>query len=115
MSFFCLFFRQVVGPKPQHQVRHGLFLVDASGYRSTSEFAAQIDFIKSIAKRLNVSPGGTRAGVVLYDSDPQMSIGLDDYSTFPEFYALLDDLSLQGGGRELHKVNTVVWADHQVK
>ena len=52
-----------------------------------------------------MSPNGTRAGVILYDSDPQLRIGLDDYSTFSEFYTLLSDLSLQSGGRELHKVN----------
>ena len=103
-SWHLIVFSQPVGTKPQ--VRHGLFLVDSSGYRSTSQFAFQIDFIKSIAKRLYVSPTGTRAGVILYDSEPQLSITLDDYNTIPEFYALLDGLSLQGGGRELHKVRS---------
>ena len=64
--------------------------MDSSGFRSSSEFTAQIDFIKSIAKRLDVSPNGTRAGVILYGSQPQLSIGLDNYETIPEFYALLD-------------------------
>ena len=81
-------------------------MVDSSGFRSSNEFAAQIDFIKSIAKRLDVSPNGTRAGVILYGSQPQLSIGLDNYKTIPEFYALLDGLSRQGGGRQLHKVDS---------
>lgn len=78
--------------------------MDSSGFRSSSEFTAQIDFIKSIAKRLDVSPNRTRAGVILYGSQPQLSIGLDNYETIPEFYALLDGLSRQDGGRQLHKV-----------
>lgn len=83
-----------------------MFLVDSSAYRSISEFAGQIDFIKSIAKRLNVSPTGTRAGVILYGGDnPQLSVGLGDYSTLQEFYTLLGDLTFGRGGRELHKVN----------
>ena len=79
--------------------------MDSSRYRSASDFAAQIDFIKSIAKRLGVSSNGSRAGVIMYDSQPQLSIGFDNYKTIPEFYALLDGLSRQGSGRALHKVN----------
>ena len=79
--------------------------MDSSGYRSPSEFAAQIAFIKSIAKRLDVSANGTRAGVILYHTLPQLSIGLNKDNTLPEFYTLLDGLSRQGGERELHKVN----------
>ena len=90
--------------EPIPQLRHGLFLVDSSGFLSTNEFTAQIDFIKAIVKRLDVSPNGTRAGVVLYSSPPQLAIGLDRYKTVPELYALLDGLSRQGGIRELHKV-----------
>ena len=99
-----LVFSQLVGAKPQNRVRHGLFLVDSSGYRSPSEFATQINFIKSIAKHLDVSPNGTRAGVILYHAQPQLSIGLNEYNALPEFYALLDGLSQQGGERELHEV-----------
>lgn len=88
------------------KVRHGLFLVDSSAYRSKSEYEGQIDFIKSIAKRLNVSPTGTRAGVILYGDDPQLSVGLDDYNTLQEFYSLLDDLKFQRGGRSFHKVTS---------
>ena len=80
--------------------------MDSSGLRSTDEFAAQIDFIKAIAKRLDVSPNGTRTGVVLYNSPPQLAVGLDEYKTVPDLYALLDSLSRQGGQRELHKVST---------
>lgn len=103
MTFF--FLSHLVGIRSQHQVRHGLFLIDSSGYRTTSEFLAQVEFIKSIAKRLDVSPNGTRAGVILYGSDPRMSIGLNDYRTFLEFYTLLDNLTWQGGEHQLHTVS----------
>ena len=52
-----------------------------------------------------MSPNGTRAGVILYGSDPQLSIGLNDYGTFLEFYTLLDNVTWQGGEHQLHKVN----------
>lgn len=105
LSWHYFFLTHLVGTRSQHQVRHGLFLVDSSVYRTTSEFLAQVEFIKSIAKRLDVSPNGTRAGVILYGSDPQLSIGLSDYGTFLEFYTLLDNLTWQGGEHQLHKVN----------
>ena len=107
MILFILlfFFSEEVGMQPSQKLRHGLFLVDSSAYRSNSEFAGQIDFIKSIAKRLNVSPTGTRAGVILYGDEPQLSVGLEQYKTLPEFYSLLDGLTFPRGGRALHKVN----------
>lgn len=102
-----LFYRFIPGRSvgPISQPRHGLFLVDSSGLRSANEFASQINFIKAIAKRLDVSPNGTRTGVIFYNNPPQLTIGLHEYKTVPELYALLDGLSLQGGGRQLHKVN----------
>lgn len=103
---YYLFLSHKIAGTPQ-KVRHGLFLVDSSAaYRSKSDFESQLDFIKSIAKRLNVSPTGTRAGVILYGDDPQLNVGLDDYNTLQEFYSLLDDLKFQRGGRSLHKVSS---------
>ena len=104
LSYYRLLSLKTAGT-PQ-KVRHGLFLVDSSAYRSKSEYESQLDFIKSISKRLNVSPSGTRAGVILYGGDPQLNVGLDDYNTLQEFYSLLDDLKFQRGGRSLHKVGS---------
>lgn len=81
--------------------------MDSSGLRSANEFASQINFIKVVAKRLDVSPNGTRAGVIFYNNPPQLTIALDKYKTVPELYTLLDGLSLQGGGRQLHKALTL--------
>lgn len=103
LSYYRLLSLKTAGT-PQ-KVRHGLFLVDSSAHRSKSEYESQLDFIKSISKRLNVSPSGTRAGVILYGGDPQLNVGLDDYNTLQEFYSLLDDLKFPRGGRSLHKVS----------
>ena len=103
--YIIVFISLKIAGTPQ-KIRHGLFLVDSSAFRSKSEYVGQLDFIKSIAKRLNVSPTGTRVGVILYGGDPQLNVGLDDYNSLQEFYSLLDDLQFQRGGRSLHKVSS---------
>ena len=105
-SFYIVVFLSLKIAGTPQKVRHGLFLIDSSAFRSKSEYEGQLDFIKSISKRLNVSPTGTRAGVILYDDDPKLSVGLDDYNTLQEFYSLLDDLKFQRGGRSLHKASS---------
>ena len=102
LFYHFILFRSV---GPISKPRHVFFLVDSSALRSANEFASQINFIKVVAKRLDVSPNGTRAGVIFYNNPPQLTIALDKYRTVPELYTLLDGLSLQGGGRQLHKVN----------
>lgn len=106
ISLYIIFFLSLQTVGTPRNVRHGLFLVDSSAFRSKSEYEGQLDFIKSISKRLNVSPTGTRAGVILYGDNPQLNVGLDDYNTLQEFYSLLDDLKFQRGGRSLHKVSS---------
>lgn len=106
ISLYIIFLLSLQTVGTPRNVRHGLFLVDSSAFRSKSEYEGQLDFIKSISKRLNVSPTGTRAGVILYGDNPQLNVGLDDYNTLQEFYSLLDDLKFQRGGRSLHKVSS---------
>lgn len=106
MVFFILLYCHVLTVVlSHHQLQHGVFLLESSLFRTRGEFESQINFVKSIAKRLQVSPTGTRAGVILYGDEPKLSIGLNDYSTLPELYNLLDNLAHESGGRQLHKVN----------
>ena len=89
--------------EPLMQRKDGMFLVDSSAGLSTSQFESQIDFIKAIAKYLNVSPPSTRLGVITYNSSPQLSIDVDSYDSLSAFYTLLDALPQLGGGRRLDK------------
>lgn len=108
MVFFILLYCHVLTVVlSHHQLQHGVFLLESSLFRTKGEFESQINFVKSIAKRLQVSPTGTRAGVILYGDEPKLSIGLNDYSTLPELYNLLDNLAHESGGRQLHKALTL--------
>ena len=80
-----------------------MFLVDSSALLSADQFETQIDFIKAIAKHLDVSPTRTRLAVITYNSRPQLSVNFTSYTSLSELYNLLDGLPQLQVGRRLDK------------
>ena len=74
-----------------------VFLVDSSSFVTQRNFLKEKQFVKSLAKFLNVSSEASRASVVLFGSRPTTAIRFGDYRTLDNFNILLDRGRLYGG------------------
>lgn len=78
-----------------------LFIVDSSSEVGQDNFVKEKDFIKSLAKSLNVSPEKSRVSVIIYSSTPRVEIKFGDYTTSSDFDRALDKLSYVGKTRRM--------------
>lgn len=74
-----------------------MFLLDSSSFVTENNFVKEKEFVKALAKFLNVDPESSRASVVLFGSFPNTEIKFGDYRTLNDFNRLLDQTRLFGG------------------
>lgn len=80
-----------------------VFLVDASDGVNSLNFNKEKAFVKILAKRLNVSPGKSRAAVIAFGSSSTLAIDFNSYNSFQAFETLVDRLSSVVGTRRIDK------------
>ena len=61
------------------------FLVDASGSISSRNYIKVKNFVSQLASKFNISPGGSRAAVVVYSTRATTRIRFRDHSTYQSF------------------------------
>ena len=99
-----LFFAVAVLPKPTQPmefVADIVFIVDSSSEVSRENYNKEKAFIKSLAKTLNLSPGKTRASVVVYSGVASLEIRLNAYYNSTIFDKAVDDLPYLGSVRRM--------------
>ena len=62
-----------------------VFLMDASGFVTQENLINEKDFVKSLAKFLNVSPGTSRAALVLYGTSSITEMRFNDSRSLRDF------------------------------
>lgn len=99
-----LFFAVAVLPKPAQPmefVADIVFIVDSSSGVSRQNYNKEKAFIKSLAKTLNLSPGKTRASVVVYSGVASLEIRFSAYYNSTIFDKAVDDLPYLGSVRRM--------------
>ena len=71
------------------------FVVDSS-YSLRNEYHKEKEFVKKLARLSNLSPDGTRAGVVTYSIRAKTNIKLTDYTDIGPFENAVDQIPLMG-------------------
>ena len=78
-----------------------VFLVDTSSFVGTLDFRSQKDFVKSVARSLNVGTGKSQAAIITYGSSASQPGPSDMYDTLPSFERAVDGSRYIGGARRL--------------
>lgn len=73
------------------------FIIDSSGSIARRNYLKLKTFVKYIAKSFGISPTGSRAGIVLYNTAASVQAHFGQYSTTEEFDKLVDDLRHERG------------------
>lgn len=78
-----------------------VFLMDASSIVTQRNLIDEKDFVKSLAKFLNVSPGTSRAALVLYGTYSITEMRLNDSRSLRDFSDGVDLAQAVGGARRM--------------
>lgn len=98
---FCVFFVGV--PQPTDFTADIVFMMDASSSVSQNDYRTEKDFVKALAKLLNVAPGKSRASLVTYSNNPSVIFRLNGYRNSLDFEQQVDRAPLLGGSRRMDK------------
>lgn len=80
-----------------------VFLIDASSFVTRDNLIKEKDFVKSLAKFLNVSPEASRAALVLFGTLPNTEVKFNDYSALRDFNDRVDQARALGGFRRMDR------------
>ena len=77
------------GPRPPF-IADIVFLVDSSGGIGSNNYKKQKEFVKAIAKALNLGEKYSRACLVVYSDKPRLVTNFNSHKTLREFGSALD-------------------------
>ena len=77
------------------------FVLDVSGSIGRSGWEIEKTFTKKLARVIDISPSGGRAGVVLFNSYAYTRIKFNTYNTYTAFAGGVDRLPFTGGGTSI--------------
>lgn len=90
-------------PKPANISADIIFLMDSSTSVGREGFDKEKNFVKSLAKYFNVSPGKSRAAVIAYSNNARTVVKFTDYQSEEDFNDRLDRQPWVGGGRRIDR------------
>ena len=77
------------------------FVLDVSGSIGSRDWEVEKTFTKKLARVIDISPSGGRAGVVLFNSYAYMRIKFNTHNTYTAFAGGVDRLPFTGGGTSI--------------
>lgn len=80
-----------------------VFVVDSSSTVNRPNYKKERDFVKSLARALNVADGKSRASVITYGRNTRVETKFDEYRTASEFEQIVEDALYMGGARRMDR------------
>ena len=99
--FNCLFCYVEAALGPDDFVADVIFILDSSSSVTPDEFEKAKEFVKLIARHLNIAPGKSRGSVIIFSSTATPVLPFDGYTTMPEYNAAVDRVSQLSGTRRI--------------
>lgn len=91
---FCFLF--IEPQSPTNADLDAIFAIDSSSGIKKSDFDNQKEFVKKVARALNVKPGKSRGALVTYGNTPKNVFVFDEYGSQYQFDAKVDEAKQQG-------------------
>jgi uncharacterized protein YegL len=80
-----------------------VFVVDSSSTVDRTNYKKERDFVKSLARALNVARGKSRASMITYGRNSRIETKFDGYRTTSEFEQIVEDALYMGGARRMDR------------
>lgn len=72
-------------------------MVDSSAAVGKDNYEKEKEFIKSLARLVNITSEKSRVAVIMYNRSPILAVRFDGYKTLDEFGKSVDEIPLLGG------------------
>ena len=99
LNYFHLFLKTTEQDKPVRPMEFSadiVFIVDSSNEVSRENYSKEKGFVKSLAKTLNLTPGKSRAAVIIYSNQASIEVKFDDHANSTSFDEAVDKLPYLG-------------------
>jgi len=93
----------VSGPKPRNVIADIVFVIDSSSPVPLEDYKKEKEFVKYLARYLNVSPGNSRAALVTYGNRAAEVFNFDINRPFSNFEGAVDRAPFVGGDRRIDR------------
>ena len=100
---YFFIFSDPVKPAPLTHIADVVFVLDSSSDVPFAEYKKEKDFVKSLAKGLNVSLGNSREALVAYGNRAAEVIGFDDEQSLSDFETAVDNTPYINGDRRIDR------------
>lgn len=88
-----------------------VFLLDSSSNAGEVGYQTQKDFIRLFSNGIDVSPAGSRIGVVSYSSKARLDVALEDHDNRSGLQSAISDLKFLGGRTRIDTALQVTFDD----
>lgn len=88
---------------PNKFVADVIFMLDSSSRVTPEDFLKEKEFVKLIARYLNITPGKSRGSVIIFSTAANAILPFSGYTTMSEFNAVIDRASQLSGNRRLDR------------
>ena len=105
--FFFFFFDFQGSREPINKEADVLFVVDSSFSVPRDDYKKEQEFVKTMARSLNIPNGKTRIGYITYGSTALVSFTLDRYTDLRDFDDKVDKAIYVGGSRRIDRALTM--------
>lgn len=87
------------------------FLLDSSSSAGQVGYQKQKAFVELVSESINMSPAGSRVGVISYSSKARLDVALKDHDNSDDLQAALSDLKFQGGRTRIDEALDLAFND----
>lgn len=91
------------GKTATHFIADVVFLMDSSVGVGITNYRRQKDFVKAVARALNLGERATRASLVVYSDNPRLITRFNSHKTLAQFEAAVNRASYLRGTRRIDK------------
>ena len=78
-------------------------MLDSSSRVTPEDYVKEKEFVKLIARYLNITPGKSRGSVIVFSTDAIPILPLDGYSTMHDFNSNIDKAPQLSGKRRIDR------------
>lgn len=80
-----------------------IFMLDSSSRVTPQDFTKEKEFVKLIARYLNIAPGKSRGSVIVFSTNANPLLSFDGYSSMSEFNIVIDRAPQLSGKRRIDR------------
>ena len=88
---------------PYGYIADVIFLLDSSSRVTPEDYLREKEFVKLIARYLNITPGKSRGSVIIFSSEVTPILPFGGYTTMSEFSAAIDRAPQLSGSRRIDR------------